>query len=314
MKRGFYILCAVVATALASLACANVAAPAPTASPMPAATLAPAVPSATAAVPPASPTAPLPTASAEPTSIPAASPVPGAAVSFDRLSLILPAGVASGATGSLVDKAEGDNVPPWGVAPAHIQLKLDGYALQDKFHQPEIYVYPADEFAQMQNGAAQSLERLRNLLAPNSSVPMTTENLPFVPFFEATQVFAADVKVVLFQHGKGVRELTEYAQYAAPVNNNELIYQFEGLTDDGKYYVIAILPLTAPGLQENAQPGAAVPEGGVPAPDLSSASPDFPGYYAKVQQMLEGLQPGAFTPSLDLLDALIGSMSINTSN
>jgi len=29
-----------------------------------------------------------------------------------------------------------------------------------------------------------------------------------------------------------------------------------------------------------------------------------------VQQMLEGLQPGAFTPNLDQLDALIGSLSI----
>jgi len=117
---------------------------------------------------------------------------------------------------------------------------------------------------------------------------------------------------VPFRNGQGVRLLTEYAQYAAPVNNNELIYQFEGLTNDMKYYVIAILPVTVPGLAEDAKPDAAVPAGGVPFPDINSANPDFPGYYGKVKQMLEGLQPGAFTPSLDQLDALIASMNIAT--
>jgi hypothetical protein len=166
----------------------------------------------------------------------------------------------------------------------------------------------------MQNGAAQSLERLKAVLAGNSSAPLTTDVLPFVPFFNAAQAFAADTKVIPFQNGKGVRELTEYAQYPAPVNNNELIYQYEGLTGDGKYYVIAILPVTAPGLPADAKPDAAVPAGGVPLPDLNSANPDFPGYYGQVQHNLESLQPGAFTPSLDQLDALIDSMSINTSN
>lgn len=243
-----------------------------------------------------------------------AEPASGAAVSFDRLSLTLPTSVASGANGTQVDKVEGDNVGPWGVAPAHIELKLDGYALQGKFHQPKIYVYPAETYAQMQNGAAESLKRLKAILAGNPGAPLTTNELPFVPFFNAAQAFAADAKVIAFANGKGVRELTEYAQYPAPINNNELIYQFEGLTDDGKYYVIAILPATAPGLPVDAKPDAVVPAGGVSLPDLNSANPDFPGYYSQVQHNLESLQPGAFTPGLDQLDALIGSMSINTSN
>ncbi len=322
MKRNFFVLFAATAIMLASTACNSLVAPAPSATPAATSTLAPAAPSATAEVL-ATPTAkalptatsePSPTATAKPSSAPTTEPVSGAAVSFDRLSLTLPASVASGANGTQVAKVEGDNAGPWGAAPAHIELKLEGYALQGKFLEPKIYVYPADAYAQMQNGAAQSLQRLKAILEGNSSAPLTTDTLPFVPFFNAGQIFAANARVIPFQNGKGVRELTEYAQYPAPVNNNELIYQFEGLTSDGKYYVIAILPATGPGLPEDAKPDATVPEGGVPLPDLNSANPDFAGYYAKVQHNLESLQPGAFTPDLDQLDALIGSITINTSN
>jgi len=322
MKHVMPALSAVAAMALASIACNSLVAPAPTAAPASTSTRAVAISSPTAEVPvtptvknlPTATLEALPTFTAEPTSAPATNPVVGTAVSFDRLSLTLPTGVATGASGTLVDKAEGDNVPPWGVAPTHIELKLEGYALQGKFHKPEIYVYPAEAYAQMQNGAAESLKRLRAALTGASTASLTTQDLPFVPFFEATQVFAADVKVTPFQNGKGVRELTEYAQYAAPVNNNELIYQFEGLTDDGKYYVIAILPVTAPSLPEDAQPNAAVPEGGVQYPDVNSSNPDWPGYYGQVQRNLESLEPGAFAPNLEQLDAFIGSLSIATAN
>jgi hypothetical protein len=62
-----------------------------------------------------------------------------------------------------------------------------------------------------------------------------------VPFFNAAQVFASNIKVISFQNGKGVRFLTEYAQHAASANNHNLFYYFQGLTGDGAYYIIAIL-------------------------------------------------------------------------
>jgi hypothetical protein len=321
MKR-LFLLCSLSAIVLASVACNSLVAPAPTAAPAATSTLAPVISSPTVEVP-AAPTAKalptptpetLPTPTAEPPSAPTVAPVSGAAVSFDRLSLTLPTGLASGASGTQVAEANGQDAEPFGLAPAHIELKLEGYALQGKFHKPQIYVYPADAYAQVNPAATQSLERVRAILAGGSSAPLTTRDLPFVPFFNATQVFAANVKVVPFQNGKGVRELTEYAQYSAPVNNHELIYQFQGLTGDGKYYVIAILPVTAPGLPEDAQPNAAVPAGGVALPDLNSSNPDWPGYYGQVQRNLESLQPGAFTPTLDQLDGFIGSLTISTSN
>jgi hypothetical protein len=255
-----------------------------------------------------------PTVRAEPTTTPSATSFPGTAVSFDRLSLVIPTGVAADGSGTLVPEATGENIAPWDVAPEHVQFKLDRYTLEGKFHQPQIYVYPAQAYAQLQErgSAAQSLEQLRALLAQSSMVNI--KELPQVPFFNVPQSLAAQVKVIPFQNGRGVRMVTEYAMARAIINNHELIYHFEGLTNDGQYYVIAILPVTAPGLPEDGQPGGVVPPDGVPVPDYNDMNANWMGYYGEARQMLQGLEPGAYNPNLDQLDALIGSLTIATSN
>lgn len=250
---------------------------------------------------------PTPTVTFNPTIAP--SPFPGTSVSFGRIALVLPLGLASGASGTQFPRATGDSIFPPEVTPGHTQLTLDGYALQNKFHQPKIYVYPADEYAQLQPSAAESIKRLRGVLAkPNGT--WTNEVLPTVPFFNAAQVFASNIKVIAFQNGQGVRILTEYAQYAAPVNNQDLFYHFEGLTSDEKYYVIAILPITATSLPVNAQPNAVIPTGGVPLPNINDSNADWPDYYRRVVSNLDNTKPDAFLPNLDQLDTLIKSIRI----
>jgi hypothetical protein len=115
--------------------------------------------------------------------------------------------------------------------------------------------------------------------------------------------------MIPFQNGKGIRTLTQYAQYFAPVNNNELFYQFEGLTDDNKYYVIAVLPVTAPILPENENPEASVPEGGVTIPtDIGLNNI----YYISVTEKLNSIAPDEYSPSLNTLDALIQSILVTS--
>jgi hypothetical protein len=165
---------------------------------------------------------------------------------------------------------------------------------------------------QERGSAAQSLEQLRAILAQSSMV--NVKELPCVPFFNVPQALAAQVKVIPFQNGRGVRMVTEYAMGRAIINNNELIYHFEGLTDDEQYYVIVILPITAPGLPEDGQPGGTAPAGGVPIPDFNDMNANWMGYYGDTRQMLQALEPNAYNPNLDALDALIGSLSISTAN
>jgi hypothetical protein len=220
------------------------------------------------------------------------------------LSVVLAPELASGARGSQFPRAEGQNVAPWNVTPGHTLLKLEGYPLQGKSQQPQVYVYPAQGYAEMLPGAFESIRRLDNILGNSDN------KLPTVPFFNAQQVFATNVQVIAFQNGRGVRFLTEYAQYAASANNQDLFYNFQGVTNDGAYYIIAILPVSAPILAGTSDAGAALPAGGVPYPSMADPNADMRAYYKSVTDLLNATPAEAFNPTLGQLDALIQSMRI----
>jgi hypothetical protein len=228
----------------------------------------------------------------------------GTSVSCQSVSLVIPNGLAGGVNAEAVPAVGENDGAPWEVAPAHVKCTLTGYQLQDKFHQPTIFVYPADEYAQVHSGAAQEIDRLKKILA---GTPPAKDTLPHVPFFNATPMIAANIQIVPFQNGQGVRALTEYAQYSAPINNHDLFYLFQGLTRDNKYYVIAVLPITAPILAEDNNPSASIPAGGVPLP--AGGMPDE-AYYISVTNNLNMLAPDSYAPSLNTLDALIQSVLV----
>lgn len=207
-------------------------------------------------------------------------------------------------------RANGQDLPSWSLTPGHTVLKLEGYLLQGKSHEAEIYIYPALDYAVMVPGAFESIHRLDNILyAPGG--PMINDELPAVPFFNAQQVFASNIQLVSFQNGQGVRFVTEYAQYPASANNNDLFYHFQGVTRDGDYYIVAILPITAPELAETSDGGAALPSGGVPYPYFANPGADMQSYYTSVVDVLNATPAETFSPTISQLDLLIQSMRIN---
>ena len=234
----------------------------------------------------------------------AATQAGGTPISFENVSFSVPAGLADSANTDKMTAVESNSAAPWDIAPTHLRFTLAGYPLQDKFHEPRIFVYPADEYAQGNPAAAEQIDRLKKILAGGT---ILQETLPTVPSFNAASQIAASIQTIPFQNGSGVRFLTQYAQYAAPINNRELFYHFQGLTNDGQYYVIAILPVTAPILAEDEKVEATVPEGGVPIP--ADTGPNNV-YYFSVTEKLNSLAPDAFTPSLNTLDALIQSLAV----
>lgn len=233
----------------------------------------------------------------------------GVEVSVHPLSVVLSSNLASGARGSQFPRAEGQDLPYWEVTPGHTVFKLEGYLLQDKFHEPQIYIYPALAYAEMVPAAFESIHRLDNILYPPDG-PNINNPLPAVPFFNAAQMFASNIQVISFQNGQGVRFLTEYAQYAASANNHDLFYHFQGLTRDGEYYIIAILPISNPMLAETSDAGAPLPAGGVPYPYMADSDADMQSYYASVTDVLNATPPEAFNPTITQLDSLIQSMRI----
>jgi hypothetical protein len=225
-------------------------------------------------------------------------------VTLNNVSFGLPLGVANDALSEMVSAATDPNTAPWDIAPEHSKFTLTGYQVQDKFVEPQIFVYPAEEFAKVNSTAAEQIDRLKNILAGTA---VSQETTPRVPFFNAGQLFIAQPHMVKFKSGKGIRFLTQYDQYPAPVNNHEMFYHFQGLTNDGKYYIIAILPVTSSILAEDEKPETTVPAGGVALPQ--NAGPDQ-AYYDAVTKALDAMYPDSFNPSLFQLDALIQSINV----
>ena len=232
----------------------------------------------------------------------AATQTGGMPISYEGVSFVIPNGVATSGNTEKITAVESNSGAPWEIAPTHLRFTLTDYRIQGKFHEPRIFVFPAEEYAQNNPIAAEQIDRLKKILAGGTPL---LETLPTVPFFNATPQIAADIKLIPFQNGGGVRLLT---QYAAPINNRELFYHFQGLSSDGKTYIIAVLPITAPILPEDEKPGATVPEGGVPIP--TDVGPNNV-YYFSVTEKLNIVSPDAFTPSLNALDALIQSILIS---
>jgi len=243
----------------------------------------------------------------------ATSPVPASAgipVSATPIRLTIPDGLATGATAETIDVVTDQTGAPWDAAPAHLQLTFQGYALQVSFHVPQLFVYPAQQYGSMSPAATESLKRLQAVLA-NPGISYDPDGLPRIPFFNAGQVIAAHQKVIRFTGGSGVRFITQYAQDVSPVHNSGLFYHFEGLSDDGKYYIVAILPVNLPFLPADNKPDSAVPSGGVPFPPGSASGTSYEDYFKEITNRIDAAPVGQFTPPLGLLDNLVQSILVD---
>ena len=236
----------------------------------------------------------------------------GIPVNYKDVTFTIPSGLATNANPLTIPAMTEDNGGPWGAAPEHLEFRLDNYNVPTgSFTVCHIEVYPAQGYSAANTGANISLQRLQGLLS-NPSAPLTNRTLPQVPSFNAASMFAAQVQRISFQNGRGVRMITQYGQAVAPATNNMVFYHFQGLTDDGKHYIVAVLPINSVFLQAGDKELEPLPAGGVPFPgyNLTDAKP-FDEYYKAVTDKLNAASPDQFSPSLAVLDALIQSLSVN---
>jgi len=178
-----------------------------------------------------------------------------------------------------------------GIMPEHVGLSFSGYVLPDTFHKPLIHIYAIRDLEAGSQAAANVVAALRQFLAEKPAAP---EGIPFLPLFNAMQAMRAQVATIDFQNGTGVRFLAHYTQGLVPVNNNELFYTFQGISDDGAYYVAAILPVSHPALPADAS--VLIPDG------------EFETHMRDMEQLLNAQEASTFTPDLKVLDAMIRSL------
>jgi hypothetical protein len=241
------------------------------------------------------------TAAAPPTQ----STVDGTLIAINNITFVIPTGIGGGAQVETIEAvAPSDDVAWWDIAPTYHKYQIQGYPLTGTFHTGTIYVYPVNEYLQVNEDMSKPFDSLKAIIA-GQPLP---ENLPFLPAFNAAQIFHSNEQILTFQNGKGIRFLTQYGQAPYPVNNNSMFYTYQGMTDDGAYYVAAVLPTSAAFLSADGNPDTPLPADGIPFDWENFENMDQ--HFELVKQKLNATDPGAFNPTLTNLDALIQSILI----
>jgi hypothetical protein len=186
--------------------------------------------------------------------------------------------------------------PYWMAVPEFRQVTLSGYTVVEHSFKPQIFIYPVDDFMPANPVAAEVIANLQSLLQS----PRDVEEMPFLPLINAKQVLHAQVQSLAFQNGTGVRFLTQFNQGPVKVNNDQLIYAFQGLTSDGKYYIAAVMPVTHPDL----------PAGQELFSEDAAEMKNYPAYVTQTAAWLAQQPASSFTPDLAKLDATLASLNV----
>lgn len=151
--------------------------------------------------------------------------------------------------------------------------------------------------------AAAALQQLQTLLndRPDLAQYMTVDAdggqwLPFLPTVAAGQVIRARVQYVETPALRGILYVTVYRQDVSPFRSDEFFYTFQGLSQDGQFYVSAILNFDTTLFP-------AQPE------DFDPTTFDAVAYYTQSVEQLNQAGGEAFTPSLSLLEPIVQSMT-----
>jgi len=187
--------------------------------------------------------------------------------------------------------------------PEHVRFEFGNYPVTSyPQNSNEILVFKASEYAAF-NPSLQ--ETVNALLAKQDSASPFPEALVDSNFF-------AQASPIRFQNGHGARYLDQVLTGIAPINNQELFYYFQGITDNGAYFISARLHTSASFLVSNGQQNSPTPPDGIPFNWDPSTGFDPAAYFTGIEQKLNDTPSDDFTPSLAVLDQLIQSIQVTT--
>lgn len=204
--------------------------------------------------------------------------------------------------------------------PRHRAFVFNGtYASQhaDSFFEPEIRIYPAAEYRaliekskELKTIIDKEFEQLGETLIkqPHSFAV----EAPFAAVLESGQSFQSRVKYINFRGGKGILYLTFFCREftGCLIENQALSYIFQGLSDDGRYFIHATFPVKTEFLLKTPdRPNEAelAIHNKKTAEEIDS---EYRKYAQRMALELEKLAPTSFEPSLTLFEDLLRSLSI----
>ncbi|MCB0125919.1 MAG: hypothetical protein KDE58_26870, partial [Caldilineaceae bacterium] len=254
---------------------------------------------------------PTPTAQAATAATPTPEPTPfswlkdGQQIRFENVSLTVdPAIDLSNVALAIVPAPEEqDDLPYFALVPEHLHFELVGFmGVAEPRFPAQIDLYPVSAYELMGGHPVTTTTTLLHSLLQERPALETEEALPYLPLVNAAQIMHAQAQYIDFDGGAGIRYLTAFHQDAFPISNGDLLYTFQGLTDDGRYVVAASFPVATSALPDEIAPGAV------------DSDFDAEANAADVTETLNGLGSAEFTPDLTLLDELFHSLAVTPPN
>lgn len=241
----------------------------------------------------------------EPTATPEVTVIPAYTGEFNviesyGLVFNLPVEVAASAEVTAVLPDDPNQGWPEFALPARRAVNFSNYAIQDHFHTPVIYVYAFDKLLQGGTFGATMAAMLQGLLSDPEFDLQTEADLPFLPPFNAAQVFHVLEQRLDSEHNSGICYLTLYSQALVGVDNYNIFYTYQGISADGRYYIAAILPINSALLSDEELTQA----------ELEAIAGDYVGYISHMKDLLVTDNGTSLTPTLAALDAMMMSLTI----
>jgi hypothetical protein len=192
--------------------------------------------------------------------------------------------------------------------PPYTEFFFQTYSRQNVDFQPSIRVYEVTGSMQNYIHPLGSFDELRATLEQRPE-PVT--------WFQHSPLHAREAYLD-FANGAGVRALIQYMQDVFFYTNNGLIYEFNGLTEDGHYFVSVRYPVSVPFLME--LNGITLPPININPNAITIA--EWPSEYEdqrrvieiynnEALQRFEQISDSDVFPKLALLDQLVQSIQVN---
>ena len=188
------------------------------------------------------------------------------------------------------------------IFPAHTEVTLQGYPLENTQFPPALWIYPVKRFRELLPDYFP--DRLSDLQQLLSGATISRAALPFLPANPQQQTLVVHQAFLSFGDGQGLRYITEYSDGPFTISNRNIVYTFQGLSEDGQYWLALPLPLSSPSLPDRDD---TLPDGYT----QDSLMQNWDAYVNEVRDTLQAQSPQAFVPNLDRLDRLVQSIILN---
>lgn len=194
--------------------------------------------------------------------------------------------------------------------PPHLLVDFEGEGIDaaaQGLNRPQLRILPIAAYLSMMQAAgstdaATALDSLKALLAAQTAGDGKT--IPTPPFLgDLQQQIAKRIEFLPFDGGQAVGYVTRLASAPGPIaNDTGLAYVIQGLTDDGRFYVVGIVPLKATFL-----PGTVAD---IPADTLGTIESDVPAYLTSIGDQVESAADSDFTPELGSVRRVLSTIAI----